>query len=371
MSDKTDWLKSASLTRLSENSLAATPFRDSLWRLMRGESLSQTEAADFLRISIDRENANSEQIAGALIALAVKGETAEELAGMATVMRERSAPFETRNKNFIDIGGTGSSATKTFNVSTAAAFVIAGAGLPVAKYARRRVISNTGSIEVLEQLGVRLNYKNDDGGEVKTRETAQASFNGAGIGFLSALAYQNGVNSIFEIHRRLGVRTSFNLLGTLANPARPPFQIVGVWHKSLLEPMANALNLLGVKRAWIVLGADGLDEITLSRETFVAEVSNGSVNTFTIEPEDFGFQRASIEKLKVKNAAESAQIIKDVLASKRRDEARSMVILNAAAAIYVGGLAKTEIQAARLAEQSIDSDSARIKLERLIMTTNK
>ena len=368
---KTDWFKHAALPPVSAGSAADTVLRPFLWRLLRGENLSEAQAADFLRALLDRQGSNVEQIAAALVALVAKGETAEELAGMAAVMRERAQNFETRKQKFIDISGTGASAAKTFNVSTAAAFVIAGAGLSVAKQVNRRVQSKTGSAEVLEALGVRLHFSPKEGGEPRARENAYAAFNGAGIGFLPASAFHSQMNLAASVKRKLGLRTTFNLLGALSNPSRPPFQIVGVWHESLLEPIAEAVGALGARRAWVVHGSDGLDEITIAGATKIVEIAGGKLNRFEITPEEFKLKRAQTDNVKVNSAEKSAAIISEVLSGKRRDEARSIIVLNAAAALLVGGLAKSPIQAARLAEQSIDSDSARVKLERVVMTTNK
>jgi anthranilate phosphoribosyltransferase len=370
---RTDWFKSAALPPVATGSAADTLLRPFLWRLLRGEDLSQPESEAFMRALLDRENSNVEQIAAALAALAAKGETPDELAGMASVMRELAAPFQTAKQKFIDVSGTGAAAAaaKTFNVSTAAAFVIAGAGLTVAKQASRRVTSATGCAEVLEALNVRLNYGRDAGGETRARETALAAFNGAGIAFLSPSAFHGNLNLVASVRKKLGLRTTFNLLGVLSNPARPPLQLVGVWHESLLAPVAAALSSLGARRAWVVCGTDGLDELTLTGETQVAETADGKINRFAVAPEDFGIKRAATDEICARTPEESAQIIREVLAGTRRDAARSLVVLNAAAALYIGGLAKTQIQAARLAEQSLDSDAARIKLERLVMTTNK
>ncbi len=173
------------------------------------------------------------------------------------------------------------------------------------------------------------------------------------------------------MRRSLGIRSCLNLLGVLANPAKPSRQIIGVWHPSLLEPLARALALLGTQEAWIVYGSDGLDEITLTGETQVAEVSGNKLRTFKLTPEDFGLHRGAIEHLRANTPEQSAKIIREVLSGKRRDEARSLVVLNAAAALLIGGISKEPIHAARLAEQSIDSASAQVKLERLIQTTNK
>lgn len=356
---KTDWLIAAPMS--ATNSKADTPLYPYLARLIRGEDLSLDESADFFRVLTAR-NANPAQIAGALSALTAKGETFQELAGMAGVMREKAVKITTRQKNFIDLAGTGLSSAKTFNVSTAAAFVAAGAGLTVAKHASRAGMSKTGSADVLGKLGIKVSGES---------EIAQACLNGAGICFMFAPKFHPALRRVGDVRRSLGIRTCLNLLGVLSNPAGAPKQLVGVWHPSLIEPMAQALALLGTEKAWVVHGSDGLDEITLTGETFVAEVLNGKIKTFSISPEDFGLQRGEIKHLKAKTPEQSASIIKEVLASQRRDEARSLVVMNAAAALVIGGIAKEPMHAARLAEQSIDSHSAQVKLERLIQTTNK
>lgn len=356
---KTEWLLSAPVS--PTNKKADTPLYGFLVRLMRGEDLPETEAAEFFRI-LTEQTSNPAQIAGSLVALTAKGETFEELAGMARTMREQALKISTRHKNFIDMLGTGSSAAKTFNVSTAAALVAAGAGLPVAKHTSRGVMSQTGSADVLGKLGVKVTVE---------PAISQACLNGAGICFMFAPKFHPNLRRVGDIRRSLGIRTCLNLLGVLSNPANAPKQLIGVWHPSLLEPMAKSLALLGTERAWVVHGADGLDEVTLANETFVAEVSGGKIRTFKLSPEDFGIQRGKIEHLKTETPDQSAKIIREVLESNRRDEARSLTVLNAAAALIIGGIAKEPMHAARLAEQSIDSGSARIKLERLVQTTSK
>jgi len=342
-------------------SVADTPLRPFLERLINGEDLSVAEAAEFFTALLD-ESANPTQIAGALVALAAKGESPGELAGMASVMRRRAMKINSRQKNLVDTSGTGASRAKTFNISTAAAFVAAGAGATIAKHTNRGVATKTGSADVLEKLGVKIS------GEP---EVAQAGLSGTGLAFLFAPKFHPALRRLGDIKRSLGIRTTLNLLGVLGNPARASRQVVGVWHQELIKPIAQALSLLGTQHAWVVHGSDGLDELTINGETYVAEVAGGKIKTFKISPEDFGIKPGKTEHLRAKNAGESAQIISDVLLSKRRDEARSLVVLNAAAAIIVAGLAKQPVQAARLAERSIDSDSARIKLDRLIQTTNK
>jgi anthranilate phosphoribosyltransferase len=356
---KTDWLNSAPM--VATNTKADSPLFPFLVRLMKGEDLSSDESADFFRALTD-PNANPAQMAGCLVALTAKGESFAELAGMAEVVREQAVKIKSRHKNFIDICGTGSSGAKTFNVSTAAAFVVAGAGLSVAKHSNHAVLSSTGSADVLEKLGVKVS------GEPKT---AQILLNGTGLCFMFAPKFHPNLRRIGGIRRALGIRTCLNLLGVLSNPASAPKQVIGVWHSSLFEPMAQALAILGTEHSWIVHGSDGLDELTLTGETYIAEVFGNKIREFRIAPEDFGLQRGKTNHLKARSPEHSAQIIKDVLSSKRRDEARSLIVLNAAAALIVGGIADEPIQAARLAEQSIDSGQAQNKLERLIQTTNK
>ncbi|MFM9904904.1 MAG: anthranilate phosphoribosyltransferase [Pyrinomonadaceae bacterium] len=356
---KSDWLLSAPVS--ATNKKAETPLFPYLARLMRGEDLSVSDAAKFFQALTD-VNANPAQIAAALTALTAKGETFEELAGMAGVMRSQAVSIKAPGKFAVDITGTGSSPSKTFNVSTAAALVAAGAGLMIAKQSNRGVTSSCGSADLLGELGVEV------AGEPAI---AQTSLSGAGLCFLFAPKFHPHLRRVGDIRSSLGIRTCLNVLGVLANPAGVSRQLVGVWHRSLVEPVAKALALLKTDLAWVVHGEDGLDEITLTGKTFVGAVSGTEVRPYTISPADFGIKPGSIEHLREKSAKESAKIIRDVLASQRRDEARSLIVLNAAAALVVGGLATDPMHAARLAEQSIDSGMAQNKLERLVQVTNK
>lgn len=356
---KTDWLLSAPVS--ATNSKAETALFPFLAKLIRGEDLMATEAANFYRALTDI-SANPAQIAGALTALTAKGETHSELAGMASVMREQSVRIKATQKNAVDITGTGSSTAKTFNVSTAAAFVAAGAGLMIAKQSNRGVTSTTGSADVLGELGVKV------AGEPAV---AQTSLSGVGLCFLFAPKFHPALRRVGDVRRALGIRTCLNLLGVMANPAAISRQLIGVWHDSLVVPVANALAMLKTDRAWVVHGADGLDEITIAGETHVVEIIGPKTRKFILTPKDFGLKAGSTANLKAANAKESAKIIREVLASRRRDEARSIVVMNAAAALVIGGVAKDPLHAARLAEQSIDSGQAQNKLERLIQTTNK
>ena len=332
-----------------------------LSRLMRGQNLRRDEAANFLDALLDGE-ATDAQISAALVALAIKGETVEELAGMATAMRSRAVRLQCRHERFIDTAGTGSSHAKTFNVSTAAALVIAGAGLAVAKHGNRAATSRTGSADVLTALGVQVSA---------APEVSERCLNEIGICFMFAPLYHGATAHVAAIRRQLGVHTTFNLLGPLTNPAGAPCQIVGVWHQSLVEPVARALAALGTKKSWVVHGFEGLDEITLAHKTAVAEASNGCVRTFEIEPEDFGLRRVSLEALRGGDAADSARTIREVLEGERHDEARDLVVINAAAGLFVGGMTSDLNEARRQAEKSIDEGAAHAKLVELVKATNE
>jgi anthranilate phosphoribosyltransferase len=338
--------------------------RQMTMRLVRGENLSRTEAAHFLDDLLD-PIATDAQIAAALMALTAKGETLEELAGMAEAMREHATPLCSRHDCFIDTAGTGSSASKRLNVSTAAAFVIAGAGLPVAKHGARAASSASGSADVLEALGVKT---------IASPETMERCLNEHGICFMFAPQFHRATARVAQVRRQLGVHTTFNLLGPLTNPARAPLQLLGVWDHSLVERVASALVLLGVKQAWVVHGADGLDEVTITGETFVAACSaHMGVKMFTIGPEDFGLQRRSIIRRR-EGPAENARAIRAILNGEREGDiaaARDLVVINAAAALYLAQRATDFQSAAAMARESIDSGQAASKLEALIRETTR
>jgi anthranilate phosphoribosyltransferase len=334
-------------------------------RLMRGDDLSRSDAAGFLECVLSPAVTDA-QVAAALVALATKGETAEELAGMAEAMRNLAIRLDSQHRNYIDTAGTGASAAKTFNVSTAAAFVIAGAGLPVAKHGARAATSNCGSADVLEALGVNT---------AASPEIVKRCLDEHGVCFMFAPLFHRATARVAHVRRQLGVRTTFNLLGPLTNPAHAPFQILGVWHVSLLERVASALSLLGVDNAWVVHGADGLDEVTITDKTFVAaSSSNRGVQTFTISPQDFGLERRSFDGFRGSGPQANAQLIRAILRRETTKEmiaARDLVIINAAAGLHVAGFAQNLCEAATFARESIDSGRAESKLDALIRETNR
>ncbi|MEO8951999.1 MAG: anthranilate phosphoribosyltransferase [Chthoniobacterales bacterium] len=336
-----------------------SPVRALLVRLMRGQDLSRTDAAQLFGAAMD-ERATDAQIGAALVALAVKGETVEELTGMAEAMRARALRIQCRHERFIDTAGAGSSYAKTFNVSTAAAFVCAGAGLPVAKHGSRAATSLSGSADVLAELGVDVQVD---------AEVSERSLNETGICFLYAPLYHQATARVAGIRRQLGVHTTFNLLGPLTNPAGAPRQLIGVWHETLLEPLAHTLLALGTEHAWVVHGGDGLDEVTSSGLTKVAEARDGRVRLFTIEPADFGLETCpNLEQLRGGDARSNAQLIRAVFQNEDGERvacARALVAANAAAAIFVGGL-ETDLRAAtERAMESLRSGAALAKLEAL------
>ncbi len=323
--------------------------RGFLQRFVRGEDLTRAEAAQLLE-SLLEPNATEGQIAAILVALTAKGETVEELAGMASALRARAVRIAPYDGCFVDTAGTGSSAAKTFNVSTAAAFVIAGAGLPVAKHGNRAATSRSGSADVLAALGVNISME---------PSVAENCLRQLGICFMFAPLYHGATSRVASVRRELGVHTAFNLLGPLSNPAGAPRQIIGVWRSNLLQIIAGALAALGTERAWVLHGRDGLDEITCADSTTIAEAQHGKVRIFELTPEEFGVQRGRLDHIRGGEAETNAQIIREVLSGTRRDEARSLVVLNAAAALLIGDVATTPIEAAQLAKASIETGEDR------------
>ena len=332
---------------------------DFLARLVRRENLNRDEAFELLEALLDAE-ATDAQISGALVALASKGETVDELTGLAEGLRSRAIRLVSKHRCFIDTAGTGSSRAKTFNISTAAAFVIAGAGLPVAKHGNRAASSKSGSADLLTALGVNVSA---------IPLVSENALNEINICFMFAPLFHGATARVAGIRRQLGIHTTFNLLGPLSNPAGAPRQIIGVWRKDLAEKLAHVLAALGTERAWVVHGEDGLDEITLAGKTHVVEAQNGVVKTFEIEPSDFGFEVRALDHLRGGDTDANARIVSAVLDGSRTDEARALVIMNAAAALYLGGGASDLREGAKLAANAIDTGAAREKLDLLIEAT--
>ncbi len=304
--------------------------------------------------------ATDAQIAGLLVALRMNGETAEELVGFARAMRRHSRPLFPEGHVpdlgvVVDTCGTGGDASGTFNISTAAAFVVAGAGVRVAKHGNRSISSRCGSADVLEALGINPEHE---------LELAGRAIEQVGIGFLFAPAAHPAMKHAMRARRDLRLRTVFNLLGPLTNPAGASAQVAGVFSAEFAERMARALGELGVQRAFVVHGRDGLDEISLSGPTFVAELISGTVRTYEVTPEDFGLARAPLAALAGGDAAENAAIVRAVLAAERSPR-RDAVLMNASAALVAAGRAADFRAGAVVAAESIDSGAAASKLDSL------
>mgnify|MGYP000100214002 CR=1 FL=1 len=339
--------------------------------LVERRDLTRIEAAAAME-AIMSGAATDAQIAAFLVALRMKGETVEELIGFAQVMRQKAVRVRTRGEEvaaltgtdremLIDTCGTGGDAAGTFNVSTATAFVVAGAGLKVAKHGNRSVSSLCGSADVVETLGINLDL---------TPAKVARCIDEVGIGFLYAPLLHTAMKHVMTARREMGVRTVFNLLGPLTNPAGANAQVIGVYSPHLTEPLARVLAELGTIRAFVVHGADGLDEISNTGESRVSEVREGVVRTFTVRPEDFGMPRATIADLRGGDRVQNAEIIRAVLDGQPGPR-RDIVLMNAAAALVAGGKARDLREGVARAAESIDSGSARRTLDALVALSQK
>ena len=337
---------------------AAAEFKALLAKLALGQRLSEEEAA----LAFDRMmsgDATPAQMGGFLMALRVRGETVEEITGAVRTMRAKALPIEAP-AGAIDTVGTGGDGAGSFNISTATAFVVAGCGVPVAKHGNRAFSSKSGAADILAALGVNI--------DADVALVRRALFE-AGIGFLMAPRYHGAMRHVGPTRAELGTRTIFNLLGPLSNPAGAKRQLVGVFALQWVKPVAEVLAKLGSERAWVVHG-DGLDEITTTGTTEVAELRDGKVVTFTVTPEDAGLPRARLDDLKGGDPATNAACL-TVLLEGRRGPLRDVVLLNSAAALIVAGRARDLRQGVDQAADAIDNGAARRALDRLIAITNE
>ena len=324
-------------------------------KLLDRQNLNADEMRVVMRF-IMSGNATDAQIAGFLIALRCKGETIDEIAAAAEVMRELATKVNIVGEHIIDTCGTGGDGANTFNISTTCAFVVAAAGGQVAKHGNRSVSSSCGSADVLEAAGVNL--------DLSAEQVAQC-VNEIGVGFLFAPKHHGAMKHTIKVRKDMGVRTLFNLLGPLSNPAAAPNQLVGVFAKEWVEPLAQVLKKLGSQHVLVVNAEDGLDEISIASATTIAELKDGLVSSYTITPEQFGFQRAHLNELAVGNAADSLSIVKSVL-DNQAGAARDIVQLNAGAAIYAANITDSLAAGIAKAQQVIASGAARAKFDALI-----
>ncbi|MGA7101996.1 MAG: anthranilate phosphoribosyltransferase [Pseudolabrys sp.] len=336
----------------------ADDFKALIAKVATGATLSREEAAGAFDRMMSGE-ATPSQMGGLLMALRVRGETVEEITGAVTTMRAKmlgvKAPADA-----VDVVGTGGDASGSFNISTCAAFIVAGADVPVAKHGNRALSSRSGAADVLQALGVKIELNADQVG---------TCIRDAGIGFMFAPAHHPAMKNVGPTRVELGTRTIFNLLGPLSNPARVKRQMVGTFSKQWVEPMAQVLKNLGSESIWVVHGSDGLDEITTAGLTTVAALENGMIRTFEVGPEDAGLSRAKPEALRGGDAEHNARALLDVLKGMP-SPFRDIAILNAAAALIVAGKAKDLKQGAMLAAKSIEAGEAEGRLDRLIAVSN-
>lgn len=326
-----------------------------LRRVVEGRSLSRQEAYEAM-LAIMAGEATPAQIAAFLVALRMKGETVEEIVGFVEAMRARAVPLPIRADGLVDTCGTGGDGADTFNISTAAAIVAASGGVPVAKHGNRAVSSRSGSADVLEALGVAIQL---------TPEGAARCLEETGLCFLFAPLYHPSMRYAAGPRWEIGLRTVFNLLGPLANPARATRQVVGVYDRRLVPVLAEVLRELGARHCLVVASHDGLDELSVAAPTDVCEVQNGRIVSYTVTPEDAGLARHGPEAMRGGDPAANAALIRRVFAGARGGP-RDVVAFNAGAALYVGGRAASLAEGVRLAQSLIDEGAAAAKLEELV-----
>jgi anthranilate phosphoribosyltransferase len=327
-------------------------------KVASGASLTEAEAYDVFAAMMDGD-VTPAQIGAFLMALRVRGETVEEITGGARVMRERVVPV-TAPGGAIDTCGTGGDGSGSYNISTAVALVVAATGVPVAKHGNKALSSRSGSAEVLQALGVNVDLETAD---------IERCLGNANIAFMLAPRHHTAMKHVAPVRVELGTRTVFNLLGPLSNPARAPFQLLGVFDGRWVAPLAHVLRNLGATRVWVVHGEDGLDEITTTGSTRVAELKDGEVREFTLTPEDAGLPRATAADLKGGDPAHNAAALAELLGG-RKGAYRDIVLLNAAAALVVAGKAADLKSGVALAADALDSGAAKATLEKLVKASN-
>ena len=328
--------------------------KEAIAALVSGRSLTMEEAASVMEEIMNGE-VTPAQFGAFVTALRLKGETVDEITGLARTMRAKAVPVTVAGP-VVDTCGTGGDGSATFNISTTAAFVVAGAGLKVAKHGNRAMSSQCGSADVLEALGVRLDL---------TAEQVQRCLEEVGMGFMFAPVFHPAMKYAAVPRREIGIRTVFNIVGPLTNPAGAEAQVLGVADGSLVEKLARVLQNLGCHHALVVHGEDGLDEITLTGKTRVCELKDGRINSYTLSPEDFGLSRAGLDSLRGGTVDENAALLRSILDGAPGPQ-RDVVLLNAAAALVAGDRVETLQQGAELAREALESGRALAKLEQLI-----
>lgn len=328
--------------------------------VVKGNNLSIEEAMDVMNLIMEGIS-TPVQTASFLTALRMKSETLDEMIGCAKVLQQKASHISPKSGNYIDLVGTGGDGANTFNISTTTVFVVAAGGVPVAKHGNRSVSSKSGSADVLEELGVNIMLE---------PEMVQKCVDEIGIGFMFAQKFIPKMKNVSPVRKEMGIRTIFNILGPLSNPSGAKAQVIGVFNPKLTEPYAQAMRALGVERAVVMHGMDGMDEFTVSSDTVVSEIKDGRVINYKVTPEQFGFERCLKEQLTGGDKILNAKITKDILTGTKGAK-RDIVLLNSAYGLYAGGAVKTIEDGIELAKEMIDSGKAMQKLEQLIEFTNK
>lgn len=335
--------------------------KEAIDKVVRGIDLTRSEAECVMGIMLGGE-ATQAQLGSFLTALRMKGETIDEIVGCATVMQAKADHVAPKVEgSYIDLVGTGGDGTNTFNISTTSAFVAAAAGVPVAKHGNRAISSKSGAADVLESLGVNIMLE---------APQVQKCIEKVGIGFMFAQIFNKSMKNVGQARKDMGIRTIFNILGPVSNPSNAKAALIGVYSNSLTEPIAHAMQAMGVERAMIVSGFDGMDEITVTGKTTVSEIKDGRVETYELDPKDYGFEYVSAEELKGGQGEANAEITREILSGKTGAK-RDIVLLNAGAAIYVGGKADSIKEGIEIAKDTIDKGLALDKIKELAEFSNK
>ena len=337
--------------------------KEAIVKIVDKQDLTYDEAYQVITEIMSGETTPTQNAAflAALSTKSTKAETVDEIAGCAAAMRAKAIKVET-DLDTLEIVGTGGDGANSFNISTTSAIILAAAGVKVSKHGNRAASSKSGTADCLEALGININLEPERCAEL---------LNEVGFCFLFAQKYHTSMKYVGPIRKELGIRTVFNILGPITNPASPTYQLLGVYDSSLVEPLARVLYSLGVKRALVVYGQDKLDEISVSAPTSVCELNNGEYKTYELTPEQFGFERGSKQDIVGGTPEENAQITRDILSGKLQGSKRNIVLMNAGAALYIAGKADTIEDGVKLAAEMIDSGKATETLAKIVELTNK
>lgn len=334
--------------------------KQAIREVVEGRDLSLEEAKRVMNLMLSGE-ATQAQLGSFLTALRLKGETLDEIVGCATVLRDKAEHISPKIDHYVDLVGTGGDCTYSFNISTTAAFVVAGAGLPVAKHGNRSISSKSGSADVLEALGVNI---------ILDPKDVERAVEEVGIGFMFAQTFNKSMKFVGQARSEMGIRSIFNILGPLSNPSGAKHQVIGVFNPDLTEVFAQAMRMMGVESAMVFNAKDGMDELSTASETVVSEIKDGHILNYVVSPEQYGFKRTILECLQGGDAVTNASITRDIL-SGTKGYRRDIVVFNAGATLYVGKKAATIEEGIEMAEAAIDSGAAQKKLDDLVKFTNK